>query len=79
MAESIYRIDQELCLQCGSCADQCPAEAIKVGKKGKWEDKYRITLKNCLGCGSCESVCPAGAIKNVEKIDQDDVDEKEFE
>jgi len=78
MADSIYRIDQDLCVQCGTCAEQCPAEAIIQGKVGRWEGKYRISLKKCLSCGSCADVCPVGGITFVEKKAQDDKDEEEF-
>lgn len=49
-----YKITDE-CTACGSCADECPAEAIKEG------DIYVIT-DECTECGSCVDVCPANAI-----------------
>ena len=45
------------CLSCGSCAAQCPAEAIDMG-----ELHYEIDASKCLECGSCAAQCPAEAI-----------------
>ena len=51
-----YVITDE-CLSCGSCAAQCPAEAISMG-----ELHYEIDADACLECGSCAAQCPAEAI-----------------
>ena len=48
------------CLSCGSCAAQCPAEAIDMG-----ELHYEIDQSKCLECGACAAQCPAEAIENV--------------
>ena len=48
------------CLSCGSCAAQCPAEAIDMG-----ELHYEIDQSKCLECGSCQAQCPAEAIESV--------------
>ena len=45
------------CLSCGSCAAQCPAEAIEMG-----DLHYEIDHDKCLECGSCAAQCPAEAI-----------------
>ena len=42
-----YIITDE-CIACGSCQDECPAEAISEG-----EDKYTIDPKLCTDCGTC--------------------------
>lgn len=44
------------CLACGSCASECPSEAIKEG------DIYVIDQDACVECGACMDVCPVGAI-----------------
>ena len=51
-----YVITDE-CLSCGSCAAQCPAEAIDMG-----ELHYEIDASKCLECGSCAAQGPAEAI-----------------
>ena len=45
------------CISCGSCASQCPAEAISQG-----DSHYEIDPSKCLDCGSCASQCPVQAI-----------------
>ncbi len=50
-----YKISDE-CISCGSCAGECPVEAISEG-----EGKYVIDSDTCIDCGTCESVCPVGA------------------
>ena len=50
-----YRITDE-CIACGSCADECPSEAISEG------DIYVIDAATCTDCGSCAEQCPVEAI-----------------
>lgn len=47
----------DACLSCGSCAAECPAEAIKEG-----ETQYQIDADICVDCGTCAGVCPVEAI-----------------
>ncbi len=46
----------DACIACGTCAGECPANAIEEGSI------YKIT-DACIECGTCASVCPVGAIK----------------
>jgi len=50
-----YRITDE-CIACGSCADECPSEAISEG------DIYVIDAEKCTECGTCADQCPVEAI-----------------
>lgn len=50
-----YKISDD-CVACGTCADECPVEAISAG------DKYKIDANLCTDCGTCASVCPVEAI-----------------
>ena len=52
-----YVISDE-CISCGTCASQCPAEAIDQG-----DTHYEINPDKCLTCGSCKEACPIGAIE----------------
>jgi MinD superfamily P-loop ATPase len=54
------RIDADICLLCGSCADQCRAAAIRVG------DSAVVDPLACEGCGVCARVCPTEAVTFVE-------------
>ena len=51
-----YVITDE-CVSCGTCAAECPVEAISEG-----DDKYVIDADTCVDCGTCEGVCPTEAI-----------------
>ena len=46
------------CVKCGSCAENCPVEAISEG-----EDTYVIDADVCVSCGSCADACPVEAIE----------------
>ena len=48
----------DACVSCGSCADQCPVEAISEG-----EGKYVIDAEVCVSCGACADQCPTEAIE----------------
>lgn len=50
----------DACVKCGSCAEQCPVEAISEGKY-----KYVIDPDVCVSCGSCADQCPAEAIEEA--------------
>ncbi len=50
-----YKITDE-CINCGTCASECPVNAITEG-----EDKFVVDAETCIGCGNCAAVCPVGA------------------
>lgn len=52
-----YVIDPNTCISCGTCAGECPVEAISAG-----DDSYVIDADTCIDCGTCASVCPVDAI-----------------
>jgi len=54
-----YKITDQ-CTACGSCAEACPAEAIKQG-----ETQYKIDADTCIDCGACVDTCPVEAIKEA--------------
>lgn len=62
-----YVITDE-CVSCGTCAGECPVEAIAEG-----DSHYEINPDVCVECGTCASVCPTEAIteeyfvRNVQK------------
>jgi len=50
------KVDENKCVGCGSCVENCPEDAIKVEKTAKIDDRL------CINCGYCIAVCKAGAI-----------------
>ncbi len=53
----VFESDDETCIACGECADNCPENAILV------EDTADIDVDKCIGCGECLTVCPVDAIE----------------
>ena len=50
-------IDQDKCIQCRKCMENCRFDSI-MEKKGE----FSVKKFGCEGCGVCEYVCPSGAI-----------------
>jgi pyruvate formate lyase activating enzyme len=44
------------CIRCGRCIEECPQQAIKLGKS------IRINRRSCDLCLKCVHICPSGAI-----------------
>lgn len=56
-----YKINGDECISCGSCAEQCPVNAISEG-----DTHYVINADECISCGSCAEQCPVSAISEAE-------------
>ncbi len=52
-------IDQEKCVSCGICINNCPEKAIGYDKDKKAVIDYEI----CIGCGQCVASCHYGAAR----------------
>ncbi|MDO4354212.1 MAG: 4Fe-4S binding protein [Clostridia bacterium] len=50
------------CVSCGTCKENCPAEAIFEG-----DGKFEIDPEKCVSCGTCAENCPVKTIKNDEE------------
>ena len=48
----------DACVNCGTCVDNCPVEAIAEG-----DGKYVIDADLCVNCGTCVDNCPVEAIE----------------
>ena len=51
------KVDLEKCTGCGTCAEVCPVEAIKIEN-----DKAQIDEEECVDCGTCVEECPESAL-----------------
>jgi Fe-S-cluster-containing hydrogenase component 2 len=50
-------VDDEKCIGCETCVDECPSAAIVLK-----DEKARIDKDLCVDCGTCVDVCPSEAI-----------------
>lgn len=58
---NLITVDQEKCIKCGICANECPVQILRIGKNGP-ED---ICSEKCIACGHCVAVCPNEALNNI--------------
>lgn len=67
----MFILDQELCIQCGTCVDECPNGCLKLE-----DDTIKHDPARCMWCGHCLAVCPRDAIMidgdgyNVEEVEE---------
>jgi NADH dehydrogenase/NADH:ubiquinone oxidoreductase subunit G len=55
-------IDEDKCLGCGGCMENCPIGALELDDKGGYDKKAKVYTENCTACHTCESYCPTKAI-----------------
>jgi len=59
--DTIIKVDERLCIGCGSCLRTCPGGLITKG------DRVPVPTANswdlCIDCGHCVAVCPTGALQ----------------
>ena len=51
------KVNEDKCDACGSCAEACPVEAIKVDAKAV------VNEDECIDCGACVDECPNEALE----------------
>jgi ferredoxin len=56
-------VNEDLCVGCGVCVDDCPVGAITL----KEDQKAIINEDECIRCGRCHDICPQEVEANVEK------------
>lgn len=54
--------NEELCIDCGKCAERCAFGANKMK-----DDKMNFNAERCFGCGLCVTTCPQNARSLVRK------------
>ncbi len=59
-----FKLDEELCTGCRSCAHVCPSHilALDEGGKARMADGKDFSWYGCWQCQHCLAVCPQGAI-----------------
>lgn len=50
-------IDQEKCVGCGKCIQDCVGNALKL------ENKKAVVKRDCILCGHCAAICPMEAVE----------------
>ena len=54
------RIDEEKCIQCGECADDCPRNVLSLDAGYPAVDPEGE--EKCIACQHCFAICPTGAL-----------------
>ena len=56
----ILRVDEQKCIGCGNCFDNCPMDVFRMDEKTN--KAYVAYPEDCTVCYVCEKDCPEGAI-----------------
>lgn len=55
--KSYPKVNHNICIGCGKCAESCPAHIIKIKN-----NKADFTKRGCISCFCCQEMCPVKAI-----------------
>jgi len=56
-------VDEDLCVGCGACIEECPVGAIQLRITDKKTIRSNIMTTHCCGCRTCTIYCVRSAIK----------------
>lgn len=65
-----FKIDQEKCIKCGLCVNECPVSIIALKDFPVIKDNKENT---CLKCQHCLAVCPTSALSILGKNPKDSI------
>lgn len=57
LLKSYPKLQPDLCVGCGKCAESCPAHVIDIKNR-----KAHFRRKGCISCFCCQEMCPMKAI-----------------
>ncbi|MBX4268924.1 nitroreductase family protein [Clostridium estertheticum] len=57
---SLITVNEEKCIKCGLCVEECPLGVLKLESTGPKE----VQPDACFACGHCVAICPKEAIDN---------------
>ena len=58
--DTIIKVDENLCIGCGSCVRACPGALIV--KKNDFPAPIENAWDQCIDCGHCVAICPTEAM-----------------
>jgi len=64
-----FTVNQEFCIQCGACIDDCPFHIIEMAPDYPALNPNRV--HHCIHCQHCLAVCPTGALSILGRRPED--------